>query len=163
MDFALTNLAATIEDYAARLLLVHERDQGQPRPGMEWTPKEILGHLIDSAANNHVRFVRAQLADDLVFPPYDQDRWIRVQGYPEESWYELVQLWRRYNLHLAHVIAHLPREALIRPRAQHNLHLIAWRPVPAEEPTTLEYLVHDYVGHMEEHLRQILGDPPSTS
>ena len=30
-------------------------------PGGEntWSPKEELGHLIDSAANNHVRFVRA--------------------------------------------------------------------------------------------------------
>ena len=49
-----------------------------------------LGHLIDSAVNNHARFVRAQLQDDLVFPGYDQDGWVRVQRYDERSWPALV-------------------------------------------------------------------------
>jgi hypothetical protein len=31
----------------------------KPAPD-KWSKKEILGHLIDSAANNHQRFIRAQ-------------------------------------------------------------------------------------------------------
>ena len=44
-----------------------------PRAPGKWSRKEILGHLIDSALNNHERFVRAQFTDDLMCPTYDQD------------------------------------------------------------------------------------------
>jgi len=65
-----------------------------------------------------------------------------------------VELWRTYNLHLAHVMACTPEDARTRPRRRHNLHEIEWRTVPAGEPTTLEYFMRDYVGHMEHHLAQ---------
>ena len=133
-----------------------------PAPG-KWSAKQVLGHLVDSATNNHARFVRAQLAEDLVFPGYEQAAWVELQRYQESSWPDLVTLWRLYNLHLAQVIAAIPAEARLRARARHNLHLLAWRPVPEEQPATLEYFLRDYVGHLNHHLRQIfraLGDVP---
>ena len=44
-----------------------EATRRRPEPG-KWSPREIIGHLIDSASNNHQRFVRSQFQDDLVFP-----------------------------------------------------------------------------------------------
>ena len=38
-----------------------------------WSAKEEFGHLIDSAANNHQRIVRAQLEDTPSTPGYDGD------------------------------------------------------------------------------------------
>ena len=53
----------------------------QSREPGKWSPREIIGHLIDSASNNHQRFVRALFQDDLVFPGYDQDAWVAAQAY----------------------------------------------------------------------------------
>jgi hypothetical protein len=120
-----------------------------------WTPKEILGHLIDSAANNHQRFVRSQFTDDLVFSGYEQDRWVSVQKYHEESWPELIQLWSSYNLHLLHVVSAIPEAIRTRTRTSHNLDQIAWQMVDKNEAATLEYFIRDYVDHMRHHLNQI--------
>jgi hypothetical protein len=114
----------------------------------------VIGHLIDSAANNHRRFVLAQRSDDLLFDGYDQELWIAVQPYQESSWADLVTLWSGYNRHLARLIAATPVEVLRKRRARHNLHVVSWRPVPESEPATLEYFMDDYVRHLEHHLAQ---------
>jgi len=143
---------------APRLAALSDGESVTPRTAGAWTPKQIIGHLIDSACNNHARFVRAQLGDDLVFTGYDQEAWVSAQRYDDASWEDLVALWRRYNLHLARVIAAIPAETLTRRRVHHNLDEIAWRRVPRTEAATLEYLIRDYVGHLENHVRQILPD-----
>ncbi len=129
----------------------------RPAPG-KWSPRETVGHLIDSASNNHQRFVRIRFQDSLVFPAYDQEAWVKVQRYQDVSWEELVTLWRSLNLHLARVMEATPNEIRMRPRPVHNLHELAWKTVPAGEPTTLEYFMDDYVDHLQHHLRQLLGD-----
>ena len=73
-------------------------------PG-NWSKKEILGHLLDSAVNNHHRFVRAQQVKQLTFPAYEQEHWVSSQGNAERPWLELVDLWRLYIRHKAHIIA----------------------------------------------------------
>jgi hypothetical protein len=128
-------------------------------PGDEgWTPKQIVGHLIDSAANNHRRFVLGQFTDDLVFDGYAQEDWVRAQAYDRADWETLVALWRSYNLHLAHMMAHAPEEVLQRERAAHTLDRIAFKTVALDRPATLEYLMRDYVVHLKHHLRQILPE-----
>jgi hypothetical protein len=43
--------------------------ESEQRPSAErWTKKEVLGHLIDSASNNHQRFVRGQITAGQEFP-----------------------------------------------------------------------------------------------
>ncbi len=123
----------------------------------QWSAKQILGHLIDSAANNHQRFVRAQFTTDLVFQGYAQEDWIRVQFYADEPWSAMIDFWQLYNLHLAHVIAHIPAETLSRLRQPHTLDKIAWQTIPADQPATLEYLIRDYLGHLQDHLKQIVA------
>jgi len=146
-----------IVESARNNLLAITAEDAQKGPAGKWSAKEIVGHLIDSAANNHQRFIRAQFTDDLICPSYDQERWVSTQKYAEASWSALVSLWASYNLHLHHVISVMPQDALSRLRAKHNLNQVAWKAVDSTTPTTLEYFVRDYVGHMRHHLRQILG------
>ncbi len=49
----------------------------------------------------------------------------------------------------------MPVEARLRERRRHNLHELAWQPVPVETPTTLDYFMRDYVLHLHHHLHQI--------
>lgn len=147
----------TVEAEAARLGALSEEESGRrPAPG-RWSAKETVGHLIDSAANNHQRFVRAQNRPDLDFPGYEQDEWIAAQHYQSAPWPRLVELWRLYNLHLAHLCARIPDSELRRPRHPHSLDRIAFRLVPAGQPATLEYLVRDYFDHLRHHLAQIVS------
>ncbi|HEX9884891.1 MAG TPA: DinB family protein [Longimicrobiales bacterium] len=145
----------TVEDAFASLSSWAEPHVSR-RPGEgRWSAKEILGHLVDAASNNHQRFVRALLKDDLVFAGYDQDEWVRLQAYQEGDWVEILSLWRGFNLRLVDLAARIPADALNRARYLHNLHLIAWRAVPEDEPTTLEYLFRDYLAHLEHHLDEM--------
>ncbi|HVH11740.1 MAG TPA: DinB family protein [Longimicrobium sp.] len=115
----------------------------RPAPG-KWSRKEILGHLVDSASNNHQRFVRAQEGAEMRGPGYAQDHWVAVQDYQGRDWQELIALWEAYNLHLAHGIRAIPAPRLATPC------IIADR-----EPVTLLYVVQDYLDHLKHHLRQI--------
>jgi hypothetical protein len=151
----LSDFEETVESSAARLLSLTE-EQTQHRRGAEkWTRKQILGHLIDSAANNHQRFVRAQFTNALVFPGYEQERWVDAQHYNDEDWSRLVGLWRLYNLHLAHLASFISPAVLKNPRTEHNLDVIASNAVDKNEPVTLEYFIRDYAWHMRHHLDQI--------
>jgi len=136
------------------LAIDEEASARSPAPG-KWCPRELIGHLIDSAANNHQRFVRVRFQDDLVFPGYEQDAWVSAQRYREAPWRELVELWRLYNLHLARVFEGIPPELARRAHTRHSFDRIAWRAVPAGEPASLEYFADDYVGHLRHHLRSL--------
>lgn len=113
-----------------------------------WSRRQVIGHLIDSASNNHQRFVRASLQDSLDFPGYDQNGWTRVQAAEEADWSLLVALWANYNRYLAHVIAHLPPTKLEVPIR-----------IGQNEPMTLKLLAEDYLRHMVHHLGQIGAAP----
>jgi hypothetical protein len=140
-----------------RLLALPDSEAGKaPLPG-KWSPKQVIGHLIDSASNNHQRFVRAQFKDDLIFPGYEQDAWVEAQRYDSAPWPELVGLWQLYNLHLARLIEATPASIRLESRDRHNLHELAWQPIPERQTTTLEYFMADYVEHLKHHLAQVLG------
>ena len=108
-----------------------------------WSVKEILGHLLDSAANNHHRFIRAQLDGRLVFPAYQQNEWVRLADHQGRDWSELVGFWRAYNRQLAHVIRRIPDE-----------HLDTLCTIGDGEPVTLAFLIQDYLRHLRHHLAQ---------
>ena len=133
-----------------------EESRASPKPG-KWCPREVVGHLIDSASNNHQRFVRALFQDDLIFPGYDQDAWVAAQTYRDAPWRDLIALWRLFNLHLARLMDTYPADERTRLRARHNLDALAWKPVPRDTPVTLDYFMEDYVGHLKHHLNQIVA------
>ena len=145
----------TVDSACERLRAIDEAQAAKPRAEDHWSSKQIIGHLIDSATNNHARFVLGQLKDDLVFPGYDQDGWVRTNHYQDASWEQLVELWRAYNLHLHHLMTHADQAKLNTPCTLHTLQEIAFKTVPKSEPVTLEYLMKDYVDHLKHHLAQI--------
>ncbi len=156
LDYA-DDLEATVRGAAKRLAGVADAAAARrPAPG-KWCAKEIIGHLVDSAAHNHQRFVHARWQEDLVFPGYEQDAWVEAQEYQAAPWSDLLDLWRTYNLHLARVMRATPESVRLRQHTRHNLDQLAWKPVAAEEPATLEYFMRDYVEHLKHHLRQIEG------
>jgi hypothetical protein len=141
----MTELASRIQtEVTAAVNLLRELDPQPGAPG-RWSTKEILGHLIDSAANNHQRFVRALVDGHLKFPAYEQQSWVSVQRYQEAPWDELIGLFAAYNIHLARLIATIPDEA---KTIECQI---------GEGPSqTLGELAEDYLRHLRHHLHQIV-------
>jgi hypothetical protein len=143
---AADRFAAILDTMPLRLAAISEEDAARrPGPG-RWAPKEILGHLIDSAGNNHQRFVRAQLSPSVDSPGYDQENWVAVQNYAAEPWPDLIQLWLLFNRHLLHVMRTVRKDALDTPISIHG-----------DAPVPLSFVMIDYVRHLEHHLKQILS------
>jgi hypothetical protein len=116
------------------------------KPGPDnWSKKEILGHLIDSATNNHQRFVRIQFEDVPVIS-YDQNLWNAHSYYHEMDKKPLIHFWEVYNRHLAEIVKRIPVEKLSR----HS------KTARDREPVTLEFLFVDYISHLEHHLKQMV-------
>ncbi|QRG69079.1 DinB family protein [Brevibacillus choshinensis] len=123
-----------------------ERVTKKPAP-QKWSPLEILGHLCDSATNNLGRFVRAQQEVPYRIVPYQQNEWVRLQGYQERPAEEIVQLWTGLNQSVLRVMRTMPPSC-----RQHACE------TPDGASVTLEWLMTDYVDHLEHHLRQIFTD-----
>lgn len=116
-------------------------------PGVgKWSRKEILGHLIDSAANNHQRVMRAQFSSSLVFG-YDQVAWVEANAYRHRAWADLVDLWVALNRHFAAAVEAVPAGKLGTPCAAGE-----------QEAKPLEWWIRDYVRHMKHHVEQIDQD-----
>jgi len=140
------SLVRTIESAEPILRQVTDAESNKPVLKGGWSRKQVIGHLIDSASNNHQRFVRAALQGSLEFPKYDQDGCVRIQAVEGAPWPLLLALWKNYNLYLAHVIAHLPASQLEAPCR-----------IGASDAVTLKFLAEDYLTHLLHHLRQIGG------
>ena len=110
-----------------------------------WCAREVVGHLIDSACNNHRRFILGQTPGLPKFDGYDGDVWVARQQYVDESWADIVSLWAAYNRHLRHVIARTPAE---------HLRMSAIDPDGSDQ-VTVGFLMQDYVGHIRHHLEQV--------
>ncbi len=152
MPFELSQLLKrTIDGELPNLLSVPERDAGVKMAGA-WSRKEELGHLIDSASNNHLRFVRAALEAEFHGPSYDQNGSVSLHGYQDLSWSDLVEFWRRYNTLLVQVVARIPDDKL---NTQCR--------VGDSQPVTLQFLIVDYVAHMQHHVDHILRRPEVTA
>jgi hypothetical protein len=140
MQALAANLLSIVNSAEPRLRDISEHESATPLRAGGWSRKEVLGHLIDSASNNHQRFVRAALQGSLEFPAYDQNGCVRMQAPGEADWNVLVSLWAAYNRYLAHVIARLPASKLDAPCR-----------IGTGEPVTLRFLAEDYVRHLVHH------------
>lgn len=144
----------TLAAFEELLLATDQQVSMKPAPD-KWSPKEILGHLINSATINHGRFVRAQKSEDLIGETYDQHAWVEVQEYQMLNWQDLLITWRQLNMQLAHLMYITQEDIRNKPRTQHNLHEMAFKDFPKDEPVTLAAFMEDYVLHLRHHLGQI--------
>jgi len=139
-----TPLDVLVSDITPRLRAFTEDDVTRPCIEGGWSRKQVLGHLIDSASNNHQRFVRALLAPELDDPGYDTPGCVRVERFAEADWSLLVDLWSSYNRLLAHILEGVPDNKRSTPCR-----------IGGAPPMTLEALALDYVRHLKHHLAQI--------
>src|SRR5271170_617313 len=140
----LTSLRQLLEVVPARLAkLSKEKVESKPTSA-SWSAKEELGHLLDSAANNHQRIVRAQLQDNPAMPGYEQNRWVAIHAYHSRNWKDLIEVWQALNRQLLAAAEAIPDEAWSRTLT-----------VAGSEPLTLQFVFDDYVAHMLHHLRHI--------
>jgi DinB superfamily len=115
----------------------------RPSPSA-WSRKQELGHLLDSAANNHQRIVRAQVQDNPAMPGYDQNAWVAVHAYQHRDWRELIEVWQALNRQLLAAAEAVPDTAWSRTLT-----------VAGSAPLTLEFVFDDYLSHMVHHLQHI--------
>jgi hypothetical protein len=141
---ALSSLRNLLEVVPGRLQQLTSDTVERKATPTSWSAKEELGHLLDSAVNNHQRIVRAQVEDKLALPGYEQNRWVAIHRYPQRDWAELIRLWHDLNRQLLVAAESVPDSAW-----SHTLR------VGSSEPMTLEFVFDDYVAHMVHHLKHI--------
>jgi hypothetical protein len=134
VDSALPRLKAIPPEIASK----------KPAPD-EWSKQEILGHLIDSALNNHQRFVRGGYNAAEAFPPYNQNRWVEIQAYNQRDWNEIIDMWASANRHMCAVLDRLTEEDLKNPCN-----------IGRDAPVSLGFVAEDYLRHLNMHLEQVL-------
>lgn len=146
MKNLLTEFTGILSTAPRRLVDISDYDAELKPDPARWSKKEIIGHLIDSAANNHQRFVRAQLAARVEFPAYEQEGWVKAQQYGHAPWPDLVNLWLLYNRHLLHILRNMPEAA--------QTHQVSVGGKPA---VAVAAMAEDYLRHIKNRLAQILG------
>lgn len=156
MDFTyITNgIQQYIHVWEERLTQLPDEVISNRRNRQNRTIKQILGHLVDSAANNHQRIVRLQYNKELVFPDYQQDNdlWVALQDYQHADWETTIQFWKYYNLHIMQIIQPVDQSKLDN----------SWKNFEGNT-VTLREMIDGYLGHIELHLSEIqeLMDTPN--
>ncbi|GAB3516212.1 DinB family protein [Emticicia fontis] len=145
-------LRQTLQEVLPALQAISEEDASiKPLPH-KWSKKEILGHLIDSATNNHHKFVRTMAQSHVEFVGYAQDFWVEEQHYNSRSWQDILRFWYAYNLHLSHII-----------ESVNPAHLQNTISIEGSKPFTLAFIMEDYVEHLKHHLKVVLPEANITS
>jgi len=111
----------------------------------KWSKREILGHLIDSALHNLVRFTEARYSPlPYLHRPYDQDALVRINDYQNQDSEDLLVLWLSLNKRIASVMS-------ITTESESEI------PVKFSDGTVknLRFLMTYYADHLAWHLRKI--------
>lgn len=110
-----------------------------------WTIRNHVAHLVDSASNNHQRFVRLQLAQNVVLPGYEAEQWVAESDIRLIKFNQLILFWKLYNEYLIELIGTIQKDSLTH----------TWQPEDGGRAFTLEFLVRDYYSHMKIHEKMI--------
>ncbi|MBC6697269.1 DinB family protein [Hymenobacter sp. BT190] len=147
LEEPLKKLQQLLELLNTHFLRYDELELSCPLQPGGWSRRQLLGHLLDSAINNHQRFVLCQLAPEPSrIIPYQQDGWVTCGAYQTAPAAELLQLWTLHNRQLVRMLSQLTPAALEHRCEYENGYTV-----------TLGWIVEDYVVHMEHHIRQIIG------
>jgi len=143
IEKALNRLEYIINLTPKMLTEINEENMSTKPSPTTWSKKEIIGHLIDSATNNHQRFVRGQF-ENIPEISYDQNNWNEFSFYNQIESKQIISFWTIYNKQIIEIIKRIPKENLEKQIKIGNNIL------------TLEFLIIDYVEHLEHHLKQII-------
>ena len=144
IEQALDKWIFLVENVPNVLIQINEDEMAKKVAFNKWSKKEILGHLIDSATNNHQRFVRGQF-ETVPEISYDQNNWNTFSYYQQIDSQQIITFWTIYNRQLIEIIKRIPSDNLkkmIRVGAK---------------TVTIENLVIDYIEHLEHHLNQLVN------
>ena len=143
------DILSLIDEWEPKLLTISEDFLSNKHNNQNRTIKQIVGHMIDSASNNTHRIVHLQYQPSpLIFPDYanlgNNDKWISIQNYKNEEWYNLVQLWKYSNIHVVHVINNV------------NIGKLDNEWITAlGKNVSLKAMIIDYLRHFKLHLSEI--------
>lgn len=113
----------------------------------KWSKKEILGHLVDSAIHNLVRFTEINyLEKPYHHRPYNQTELVNLNQYQSMDINELTQLWLSLNKQIIRIFKNVDKKAL-------DYQII----LSDQSVIDLKFLMTDYVEHLEYHINQILN------
>lgn len=128
-----------------RFQTISEEEWSYKATAEKWSKKEIIGHLCDSAFTNIRRFVVTQYNENENIV-YDQNAWVKAQNYQNVPTAELINLWKALNYQVVHIVENIPDEALQRTCDTTKTEL---------QRFTLEFIIKDYVDHLQHHLKAI--------
>lgn len=139
-----------IEAWEPKLLQLSENVITKRRNNQNRTIKQIIGHMIDSASNNTHRTVHLQYQESpLRFPNYatngNNDKWIAIQNYQGEDWYDIIQMWKYSHKHLVHVIKNVNQEMLESE----------WDSESEYGHIKLKDMITDFLRHFHLHLNEV--------
>lgn len=148
-----TSFRIMLREAPLRLAKISSEAAGLRPTADGWSPKQELGHLLDSAIMNHQRLLRVLTEDNPTLADYDGVFCEAAHHYQARNWQELIETWRTLNAHFLWAIEGAAESAWQRPCVFDG------------KPVTLEFLVSDYIRHAQHHLQHIgvsiadLGQP----
>jgi hypothetical protein len=147
INFAIERVRFQLKHFPSKFSAFSESDVSEKPFPNKWSKKEILGHLVDSATNNHHKFIQAINDPGITkIVPYDQNMWVEKNNYQKRTSAEILQFWSAYNQHLLCFFINLPESKYSHLCDINNPSLV-----------TLAWLINDYTDHMEHHINQILS------
>lgn len=140
-------LRQIITTYSTAFSSMPEADfSDKPNPE-KWSKKEVVGHLIDSAQNNLRRFIVGQYDHVPPHIVYDQNFWVKANGYQEMTSLDVIVLWTLVNFRICAVLENMP-EGNYKKKCNTGK--------GNEQLYTLEWLAQDYVKHLKHHVNQVI-------
>ena len=136
-------LTAVVRQALPWLKALTEASASRPEKTGKWCAKEVIGHLTDSAINNHARVMRLQIESGPHLSGYEQMAWVSLQHYADREWGRVLEVWATFNEHFAWAVSHTDKA-----------HLANMGTVEGDE-LTLGFLIEDYIAHMAHHLRAL--------
>jgi DinB superfamily len=150
MQEVITQLNQRIESVKTYISGLSEAELQAKSSPEQWSKKEVLGHLIDSAQSNIRRMVVGQYQSEAHII-YRQNEWVKAADYQHYNSEDLLQFWILLNKHFCQVLKNLPLE---------NYQTITnWgnetTPMLGQDFVTLQFVANDYIRHLDHHLKQL--------
>ena len=140
---AVNSFRIMLQETPPRLAKISSEAAGHRPDSKSWSPKQELGHLLDSGIMNHQRLLRVLKEDNPTLPGYDADFCEAAHHYQSRTWQELIEACRTLNAHFLWAVEGVGDADWQRPCVFDG------------KPATLEFLVTDYIRHAQHHLEHI--------